>query len=162
MRKASITITVIVFQFLFIHGIVLAQKGCIFFYKPYTDSHETNLYQKIQSKFDYKTQYNNIKAANIKSELKNAINHHDYRFIAISGNSYVYPGLEGGYIKNKNGEEEFVGLTKKNEKYIKKYKFKVIEGTSDAIKSNLPPLQSAAYHYAQEYNKMLIIKIEQR
>jgi hypothetical protein len=152
MRKTLIIITVVAFQFLFFHGIGMAQNGCIFFYKPYTDSYETNFYKKSQSKFDYKTQYNNIKSANIKNELKNAISHHDYRFIAISGESYLYSGLEGASTL----------LSTKYERYIKKYKFKVIEGTSDAIKSNLPPLQSIAYHYAQEYNKMLLTKIEHR
>jgi hypothetical protein len=152
MRKTLIIITVVTVQFLFFHGIGMAQKGCIFFYKPYTDSYETNFYKKAQSKFDYKTQYNNIKSANIKSELKNAISHQDHRFIAISGESYLYPGLEGASTL----------LSRKYERYIKKYKFKVIECTSDAIKSNLPPLQNMAYHYAQEYNKMLLTKIEHR
>jgi hypothetical protein len=158
MNKTSITISIIVFQFLFFRGIVVAQKGCIFFYKPYTNKYETNLYKKTQLKFDYKTQYNNLKRADVNYEIKNAIKHNDYRFIAISGVSYLYPGLEGGYEQNKKGEKEFIFLAKKYEPYITRYKVKVIEGTSDAINKNLLPLQSLAYDYAQAYNKLLLLK----
>jgi hypothetical protein len=149
MRKASIKIAMVVFPFLFLHSIGFAQNGCIFFYEPSTESYETNFYKKPQSKFDYKTQYNNIKTANVKNELNNAINHHDYRFIAISGNSILYPGLESASTS----------LSRKFERYIKLYKVKVIEGTNDVIYLNLPPLQKVAYQYAQEYNKRLLIKI---
>jgi hypothetical protein len=151
MKKASIIINLIVFQFLFISCNAPTQRDCIFFSKPYTDSYETNLYQKTPLKFDFKTQYNNIKRADVKSEVINANNHHDYRFVAIAGNSYLYPGLE----------ETTTLLSAKYQKYISKYKFKVIAGTSDAINPNLPPLQNVAYHYAQAYNKMLLIKIEE-
>jgi hypothetical protein len=158
MKRASIIINMIIFQLLF-HTITLAKKGYIFFYKPYTDSSETNLYQKTQLKFDFKTQYNNIKNANIKNDVNNAILHKDYRFVSISGVGYLYPGLEGGYVKDKKGGKQFVFLAHKNEKYVKKYKTKVIEGTSDAISMSLPPLQNIAYDYAYAYNKILLLKI---
>jgi hypothetical protein len=149
MKKTLMTISLLIFQLFFFSSILLAQKKCIFFYKPYTDSIETNLYEKPSVKFDYKTQYNNIKSADVKTEISNAIKHNDYRFIAISGNSYLYPGLESGS-----------GIASQYRKYVKKYKIKVIEGTGDSINASLPPLQSVAYDYAHEYNKSLLIKIE--
>jgi len=158
MKKAQLIISML-FLLSFFSCREPAPKNYIFFYKPYTGEDETNLYQKTQLKFDYKTQYNNLKRADVNSEINNAINHHDYRFISISGNSYLYPGLEGGYAKNKKGEKEFIFLAKKYEPYITRYKTKVIEGTSDAANANLPPLQSLAYDYAQAYNKLLLLKI---
>jgi len=131
----------------------------IFFYKPYTDSVENNLYVKTIVKFNYKTQYNNVKSADINSNLKRAIQHNDYRFIALSGNSYVLPGLEG-YAIDKNGNKSF-GYLKKYEKYINKYRFKTICGTSDAMDSSMPDLQSVAADYAKKYNKALLVRVKE-
>ena len=148
-------------------SIVLAGKcfgqsdvKCIFYYKPNTDSSETNLYKDTVVKFDYKTQYNNIREADIEKEVENALIHSDFRFISISGNSYLYPGFEGGYEKYKNGTKAFIGLSPKFEQYIKKYGFKVVEGTSDAINVNDPPLQGVAYDFAKKYNLKLLEKIK--
>ena len=131
----------------------------VFFYKPYTDSSETNLYRDTLVKFDFKTQYENIKNADIEKEVEIALLHNDYRIVGISGNSYLYPGLEGGYETNKDGTKAFIGLDPKYESYIKKHGFKVIEGTSDSINPNDPPLQSVAYEYAKKYNLMLLEKM---
>ena len=133
---------------------------CIFYYKPYTDSSETNLYKDTIIKFDYKIQYDNITKADIDREVDNAIAHSDFRFISISGNSYLYPGLEGGYKKLEDGKKAFIGLSYKYEKYIMKYGFKVIEGTSDVINPADPPLQGVAYDFAKKYNQKLLKKIE--
>lgn len=135
---------------------------CIFYYKPYTDSSETNLYKDTVIKFDYKTQYDNITKSNIDREVDNAIAHSDFRFISISGNSYLYPGLEGGYKKLKNGTKVFIGLSEKYEQYIRKYGFKVVKGTSDSINADDPPLQGVAYDFAKKYNQKLLKKIEIR
>jgi hypothetical protein len=132
-----------------------AKTNYIFFYKPYTDSSETNLYKDTIVKFDYKVQYANLKKANINNDVEWAIKNNDLRIISISGNSYLFPGLEGGYIKLKNGTKAFVHLAKKYEFHFKKYGFKVIEGTSDFIDGNELPLQSISYDYATKYNKRL-------
>ena len=135
-----------------------SKTGYIVFYKPYTDQMETNVYTSGPIKFDYNTQIKNVKNANITEDLDLAIKHKDYRFIGISGNTYVLPGLEG-YTKDKNGVLGF-GYLKKYEKYIDKYKFKAIMGTSDVINSNGPDLQSVAADYAEKYNKLLLAFIE--
>jgi hypothetical protein len=128
----------------------------IFFYKPYTDSMETNLYRDTAVKFDYTIQFKNIKNAEIEKDVKIAIAHSDFRIISISGYSYLFPGLEGGYKKNKDGTKTFISLASKYEGYIKKYGFKVIKGTSDAI----TPLQTVAYEYAKKYNSILLVKMK--
>jgi hypothetical protein len=131
----------------------------IFFYKPYTDSSETNLYKDTLVKFDYNIQYANIANANINDDIENAIKNNDFRLISISGNSYLFPGLEGGYKKLKDGTKAFVPLGEKYEAHFKKYGFKVIEGTSDFIDGNKLPLQSIAYDYAKKYNRLLLQKL---
>jgi hypothetical protein len=115
----------------------------IVFEKPYTDSLETNLYKAGPIKFDFKTQYYNVKKANITEDLNRAISHNDFRFISISGVGYLFPGLEN----------------KKYNKYLKKYKFKVVLGTSDAHNMSEPPLQGVAYDYGEKYNKLLLTRI---
>ncbi|MBK7855755.1 MAG: hypothetical protein IPJ79_13455 [Bacteroidetes bacterium] len=144
-----------------IKGLALGQASpkLIFFYKPYTDSSETNLYRDTLVKFDFKTQYENIKNADIEKEIEIALVHNDYRIVGISGNSYLYPGLEGCYQTNKDGTKAFIGLDPKHESYIKKYGFKVIKGTSDSINSDNPPLQGEAYEYAKKYNLLLLKKM---
>ena len=132
----------------------------IFFYRPYTDSIETNLYRDTIIKFDYNIQYENIKIADIKKDVKIAIANSDFRIVSISGNSYLFPGLEGGYRKNKDGTKAFISLASKYELYIKKYSFKVIKGTSDAIDPSKPPLQTVAYDYAKKYNMILLKKMK--
>jgi hypothetical protein len=159
MKKATQILNLTVLQLFLCATGATAQKTYIFFYKPYSDSSETNLYQKTLPRFDFKTQYVNIKNADVKSDFNNATSHKDYRFISISGVGYLCPGLEGGYIKYKVGERVFVVSERKYEKYLKKFKSKVIEGTSDAINVDLPPLQSVAYDYAKAYNMFLLIKI---
>ena len=145
-----------------VKGLAFGQTSpkVIFFYKPYTDSSETNLYRDTLVKFDFKTQYENIKNANIEKEVEIALVHNDYRIIGISGNSYLYPGLEGGYKTNKDGTKTFIGIDPKYESYIKKYGFKVINGTSDSINSDNPPLQGVAYEYAKKYNQLLLEKMK--
>lgn len=133
---------------------------CILYYKSFTDSSETNLYLDTVIKFDYKTQYNHITKANINKEVENAILHSDFRFIAISGYSYLYPGLEGGYKELKNETKGFIGLSPKYEQYIRKYGFKIVEGTSDAINVDDPPLQRVAYDFAKKYNQKLLRKLK--
>ena len=133
----------------------------IFFYKPYTDSIETNLFLDTLFKFDYKTQYENIKNADVVKDVETAIRNNDFRFIGISGNSYLYPGLEGGYETNRDGTKTFIGLDQKYKSNIKKYSFKVIKETGDSINSDNPPLQGIAYEYARKYNLLILEKMEQ-
>lgn len=130
---------------------------CIFFYKPYTDSSENNLYIKTNQKFNYNIQYSNLKKANINVDLTIALKHQDYRFIAISGVSYLWPGLMG-YIKY-NGNKGY-GVLNQYKHLLNKYNFKVIYGTSDVIDSSKPDLQGVAFDYALKYNKMLLLKLE--
>ena len=132
----------------------------IFFYKPYTDSSETNLFRDTSIKFDFNKQYESIKNADIEKEVEIAILNKDFRVIAISGNSYLYPGLEGGYQINEDGTKAFIGLDSSYEYHIKNYGFKVIQGTSDSINPNNPPLQSLAYEYAKKYNLLLLEKMK--
>ncbi len=122
-----------------------SKSNYIFFYKPYTDSLETNLYKDTILEFDYNIQYENIKNANVENDVKTALSKKDFRIIAISGNSYLYPGLEDRY-----------GML------IKKFGFKVIQGTSDAIGLNDAPLQGVAYDYAKKYNLTLLERIQTR
>ncbi|MFI5158968.1 MAG: hypothetical protein ACHQF4_08880 [Sphingobacteriales bacterium] len=148
--------TLLLFLISFI-GHAQKETSAIFYYRPYTAISETNLYSKPTKKFNYNIQYLNIKKANVDEELKRALNYHDYRFIAISGNSYIYPGLEEYMIIK--GQKAY-GILKNNEPYINKYKFKVVQGTSDAIDADSPPLQSIAEHFAESYNKLLLQKLE--
>ena len=132
----------------------------IFFYKPYTDSTETNIPITQNQTFNYETQYYNIKSANVLMEVNYAMSQNDFRIIALSGASYVYPGLEGGYKVNSDGSKTFIGLASKYELHYEKYGFKVINGTSDAIKLDQLPLQSVAYEFAKEYNMKLFQKMK--
>ena len=147
------------FLFLTYLGFGQATHKYIFFYKPYTDSSETNLYKDTLVKFDYDIQYWNIANANINDDVKNAIKNNDFRLISISGNSYLFPGLEGGYKKLKDGTKAFITLGEKYEVYYKKYGFKVIEGTSDFVDGNKLDLQSIAYDYAKKYNSLIFAKV---
>jgi len=134
----------------------------IFYYKPYTDSLENNLYKNTIVKFDYNTQYYNLESANINIEVENAIMQKDYRIIAISGNCYVFPGLDGGYETKSDGSKVFICLSRKYESHFKKYGFKVIKGTSDMINGNGLPLQRIAADFAEKYNALLFEKIENK
>jgi hypothetical protein len=126
---------------------VMAQNKLdyIVFEKPYTGSLETNLYKAGPIKFDFRTQYNNLKKSDINEDLNRAIKNRDFRFIAISGFSYLLPGFKG----------------KQHDKALKSHNFKVIMGTSDAIDTSEPPLQSVAHDYAENYNKLLLSKIHE-
>jgi hypothetical protein len=148
MKLEIVKISLIIY-FVLLSTIGAAQTNYIFFYRPYTDKSETNLYRDTNLKFDYRTQYNNIKRAIVATDVENAISHNDYRFVSISGNSYLFPGLEHDYLK-------------KYKKYIDEYKHKVIEGTSDMIGPDLPFLQPVAYDYAKQYNFLLFLEIKKR
>ena len=152
---------IVIILLIIVYGQTFGQTNpkYIFFYKPYTDSTETNLYRDTIVKFDFRTQYENIKNAEIEKDVEFAILNKDYRIVGISGNSYLYPGLEGGYKTNNDGTKTFIGLDPKYENYVKKYGFKVISGTSDSINPNDPPLQSLAYEYAKKYNLLLLEKM---
>ncbi|OYU94429.1 MAG: hypothetical protein CFE21_15580 [Bacteroidetes bacterium B1(2017)] len=157
----SIKLTCIVFLILSTgQAFGQANSKVIFFYIPYMDSTETNLYRDTLVKFDFKTQYVNIKNADIEKEVEKALLHNDYRIVGISGVSYLYPGLEGGYKTNKDGTKVLIRLDPKYESYMKKYGFKVVKGTSDSINSDNPPLQSVAYEFAKKYNLQLVEKIK--
>jgi hypothetical protein len=132
----------------------------IFFHIPNTNDNETNLYRDTLVKFDFKTQYENIKAADIEKEVQIALSHNDFRIVGISGYSYLYPGLEGGYETNKDGTKVFIRLDPKYKNYIKKYGFKVIVGTSNSINLDEPPLQEIAYEFAKKYNLILLEKMK--
>jgi hypothetical protein len=134
----------------------------IFYFKPYTDSIETNLYKDTLVKFDYETQYYNLESANINIEVENAFKHNDFRIIALSGACYVFPGLDGGYETQSDGSKVFIGLSHLYEPHFKKYGFKVIKGTSDAINGDDLPLQSIASDFARKYNALLFEKIENK
>ncbi|HVV55737.1 MAG TPA: hypothetical protein VHC47_10450 [Mucilaginibacter sp.] len=131
-----------VLPLLFLSIVCYAQKKSdyIIFYKPYTAQQETNLYITGPFKFDFNAQYRSLKKANVQEDVNRAVKRKDYRIIALSGNSYVFPG-----IKEKNWI-----------RYIKKRNFKIIDGTSDAIDLSKPPLQNAAHDYAAKYNKLLL------
>jgi hypothetical protein len=135
------------------------KSNYILFHKAYSDSSETNLYKDTIIRFDYNIQYANLKNSNVANDVERAIKNRDLRVVAISGNSYLYPGFEGGYKKLKDGTKAFVGLDKKYEEHLKKYGFKVIQGTSDVVDSDKPPLQTVAYNYAKEYNRLLFLKV---
>lgn len=135
-------------------------KKYIFFSKPYTDSFETTLYKYPLPIFDIEHQYQSIKTADISNDVKNAIIHKDYRIISVSGNSYLFPGIEGGYEVLKNGTKTFIPLAKKYKIFVKKYGFKVLKGTSDFINENEIPLQHVASDYAKKYNKLLIEEVD--
>ena len=152
MRVLLILLFVIVIH----SGYSQTQPNYLVFYRPYTSTSEDNTYSKMSYKFDFRTQYKNLKAADIHKDVVNAVAHNDFRFISISGYSYLYPGLEGGYRKLPDGTKEFIYLDEKYEAYIKKHGFKVIAGTSDVISSNEPPLQDVAYDYAKYYNELLL------
>lgn len=131
----------------------------IFFTKPYTDSTETNLYINTIIKFDYKTQYQNVKSADINKEVENEIRNKDYRVIALSGYSYIFPGLEGRDKINPDGSKASIGLRPLFEPHINKFGFKVITGTSDTLYPGELQLQNVAYDFGKEYNRLLFVKI---
>lgn len=114
-----------------------------FFYDPITSLSENNLYQQQKGYFDFTAQYNNLKNANVGADVLRAIAHKDKRFIAISvGKSYSYPGL-----------------TTKQEALVKRYKFKVVQGTGTVKNKNAPSVQGVASAYAKKYNSILLGKI---
>ena len=164
MRRNKIMRVITIILLTIVYGQTFGQTNpkYIIFYKPYTDSTETNLYRDTIVKFDFRTQYENIKNAEIKKDVEVALFNKDYRIVAISGNSYLYPGLEGGYETKKDGTKAFIGLDPKFENYIKEFGFKIIAGTSDSINPDNPPLQSLAYEYAKKYNFLLLEKMNKK
>ena len=152
-----LTLLFVLFAFL---GFTQTSPRYIVFYKPYTDSEETNLYKDTLVKFDYNTQYKNVKNANVNADVENAMEHNDLRIVSISGYTYLYPGLEGGYRRNKDGSKTFIFLSDKYSEYLATHSFKVIMGTSDAMMEGNPPLQSVAYDYAKKYNTLLLLKMK--
>ena len=132
----------------------------IFYYKPYTDSIETNIPIDSTTLFNYNIQYQNLKNANVENEVTNAVRLKDLRFISISGVGYLYPGLEGGYDIKADGSKVFIALSSKYKSYLKNNKFKVVKGTSDAMNLDAPPLQFVAYEFAKKYNLLLIEKLK--
>lgn len=156
-------IKLVIFAILIVPNILFGQDSLnvIFYYKPYTDSSETNQYKTTLLEFNYDTQYHNLKFANANIEVENAIKHSDYRFIGLSGASYVYPGLDGGYNVNSDGSKVYIGLNNIYKSHFNKYGFKVIEGTSDYINPNTPPLQRVAYEFAKKYNLLLYSKFKE-
>jgi hypothetical protein len=156
MKIKSARIIGVLLIFILLKAYSQAPNNIIFFYKPYTASFENNLYAKTLIKFNYYIQYKNLKDADVAADLKRAIMHNDYRSIAISGNAYVWPGLDGYFTAN--GEKTF-GILRRYERYLSKYKFKVIEGTSDDIYGSKPDLQDVAEQYANKYNQMLLKKL---
>ena|ERR1700742_3755461 len=140
MKKTFIILTFCVFS-----AIVNAQKAkhYIFFYDPVTSMTENDQYEKTKDFFDLNKQYNNIKNANVDNEVNTAISHKDFKLIAVNEKVFAYPGVE-----------------KKDEAYLKQYKFKVVQGTGFAVKGNTL-LQKAATDFAKKYNKKLLGKISE-
>ena len=138
--------TIIIISICILGSIANAQKNLryIFFYDPNTSLSESNLYEKINGYFDFEAQHRNLKNANVSADVSRAIAHNDRRFIALSGKmKYLYPGV----VKN-------------DEIFIRKYNFKVIQGTGTVKNKNAPPLQGVATNYATNYNKMLLSRIK--
>jgi len=156
--KQIITILSLAFVFIANCSYGKTKPNYIIFYKPYTDSNETNLYNDSIIKYDYKIQYANLKNANVEEDVKRAIAHKDLRIISICGVSYLFPGLDGSYKKGKNGKDIYVPMNVKYKRYLHKHGFKVTLGTSDTHRSNELSLQPVAYNYAKEYNKLILAK----
>jgi len=138
MKKTLLMLTLCAFS-----AIANAQKAkhYILFYDPITSVSENDQYEQTKDFYDPNKQYSNIKNANVDNEVNVAIKHKDFRLIAVNEKVFAYPGLE-----------------KKDEAYLKQYKFKVIQGTGFAVKGN-KLLQKAATDFAGKYNKMLLLKI---
>ena len=84
-----------------------------------------------------------IEHAEPSIDLKEALQQHDFRFIAIMGYAVYVPGVDDYY-----------------ENY-ERYGYKIIEGTSDVIEdSEHGRLIGIAIHYAEIYNKLLIKHIQ--
>jgi hypothetical protein len=79
----------------------MAQHHPIIFYKPYTDSLETNFYYNHTSGFSMQKQLTNLKNANVSADFKRSIERKDCRFVALTGTIYVFPGLSGYGIDKK-------------------------------------------------------------
>ena len=103
-------------------------------------------------KFDFETQYRNLKNALVNVDLAKAIDNNDLRIVAISGVGVLFPGLE---TQNK-------ALIQKYDEYKLKYGFKVIRGTSDVVMPYKSPLQVAAYEYAKKYNTLLLKYLDKK
>jgi hypothetical protein len=114
------------------------KENNIIFLIPYSSETINGKYPK--SKSAYEIQFNNVKNANPNSDFQKALQKNDYRFIGISGQGYLIPGIEEGTINI----------------LVKKHGFKIIAGTSDKINLGYPPLQSIAYNYAEKYNSDLL------
>jgi len=155
MKKIAILVLYVFQTFIISNVNGQNRENYIVFHKPYKVNLETNHYTTDKIRFDYNTQYLNLKTANVENDLMIAMKHNDYRFIAISGNSYLWPGLMG-YIKYRGGKA--FGVLKQYEKYIAKDNYKVIMGTSDELDESQLDLQGEAFKYAEKYNKLLLEK----
>ena len=117
------------------------KKGILFF-PPDSASNKNNT--DSSQGLNYKVQYESLKHANVELDVATAILNKDFRIISIGGFGMIYPGLESD---------------DKREEHLKKYGFKVIEGTSDVVNPVVPGLQSVAFDYAKKYNTLLFHKL---
>jgi hypothetical protein len=77
-----------------------------------------------------------LRNANPTNDANEAIRRDDLRFLAVNGYTITVPGIEDYH-----------------ERFESKYKYRVIEGTTDAISNESDhKLQSMAIEYARSYN----------
>lgn len=86
----------------------------------------------------------NIEFRDVISDLNESIKNNDFRFVGIYGYTIEIPSIDDG----------------KWEKELKKYGYKMIEGTSDVIDDIR--LYKIARKYAREYNQGLLEKVKDR
>jgi hypothetical protein len=80
-----------------------------------------------------------LKDANPADDAKEAIHRNDLRFLAVRGYTITVPGINDY-----------------QERFATKYKYRIIEGTSDAVRNDEDrKLQNSAVEYAKAYNLVI-------
>jgi hypothetical protein len=80
-----------------------------------------------------------LKDANPVDDANEAIRRNDLRFLAVRGYAVTVPGIDDYH-----------------ERFAEKYKYRIIEGTTDTPKDNEGfKLQDRASEYAKSYNRVI-------
>jgi hypothetical protein len=80
-----------------------------------------------------------LKDANPVNDADEAIRRNDLRFLAVKGYAITVPGIDDYYTR-----------------FSSKYKYRIIEGTSDVIRNEEErQLQNRAIRYAEVYNVVI-------
>lgn len=116
----------------------------IIFYDSVLMKDENGVFDNSESCFI--KQFNNVMKADPVQDVKFSLMKRDYRFVAVRDFFMILP-----YVSDK---ANYLNI-------INKFGSKVIAGTSDAQRVDLPPLQEKAINYAEKYNIQLYKALSQ-